>query len=217
MTKSKIAATLAGVLLAGTTLAMAGGAQAANLINNGSFENPVCTDGAGYCNVASLPSWTVTTNNVDIVQSGVSWGTATDGKQMLDLVGFGSTGGISQDFSTVANKKYLLKFDYASNGAATTQASVNVTNGSGLPTLVTSTQASTVGWTTFSQTFVAGTTGTNTLSFLETIGGNNGGVFLDNISISAVPEPATWALMLVGFGGLGAALRSNRRRVAALA
>jgi hypothetical protein len=27
-----------------------------------------------------------------------------------------------------------------------------------------------------------------------------------------VPEPATWALMLVGFGGLGAVLRSQRRR-----
>jgi hypothetical protein len=29
---------------------------------------------------------------------------------------------------------------------------------------------------------------------------------------SAVPEPATWAMMLVGFFGAGAALRSNRRK-----
>jgi hypothetical protein len=29
---------------------------------------------------------------------------------------------------------------------------------------------------------------------------------------AAVPEPAAWALMLVGFGGLGAALRSAKRR-----
>ncbi len=28
----------------------------------------------------------------------------------------------------------------------------------------------------------------------------------------AVPEPAAWALMIAGFGGVGAALRSNRRR-----
>jgi len=36
---------------------------------------------------------------------------------------------------------------------------------------------------------------------------------VDNISISAaaVPEPATWGLMLLGFGGLGAVLRSRRR------
>jgi hypothetical protein len=32
----------------------------------------------------------------------------------------------------------------------------------------------------------------------------------------AVPEPATWGLMLVGFGGMGALLR-NRRRTAAVA
>ena len=31
----------------------------------------------------------------------------------------------------------------------------------------------------------------------------------------AVPEPATWALMILGFGGAGAALRSRRRAVAA--
>ncbi|HEX4180045.1 MAG TPA: PEPxxWA-CTERM sorting domain-containing protein [Caulobacteraceae bacterium] len=31
-------------------------------------------------------------------------------------------------------------------------------------------------------------------------------------TISAVPEPETWAMMLVGFGGMGAAMRSTRRR-----
>jgi hypothetical protein len=32
----------------------------------------------------------------------------------------------------------------------------------------------------------------------------------------AVPEPATWALMLVGFGGVGAAMRRSRKRQAEL-
>jgi hypothetical protein len=30
----------------------------------------------------------------------------------------------------------------------------------------------------------------------------------------SIPEPATWALMLAGFGGLGAAMRTSRRRMA---
>ena len=41
----------------------------------------------------------------------------------------------------------------------------------------------------------------------------------DTITISGgtVPEPATWALMLVGFGGLGATMRSRRKLAGATA
>ena len=35
-----------------------------------------------------------------------------------------------------------------------------------------------------------------------------------SLTITAVPEPATWAMMLVGLGGLGAAMRSQRRKLA---
>ena len=40
-------------------------------------------------------------------------------------------------------------------------------------------------------------------------------LLLDNVSI-AVPEPSAWAMMLLGFGGLGAVLR-QRRNAAAMA
>ena len=36
-------------------------------------------------------------------------------------------------------------------------------------------------------------------------------------TLSAVPEPSAWAMMLVGFGGLGMALRGARRRATAIA
>jgi hypothetical protein len=67
----------------------------------------------------------------------------------------------------------------------------------------------TLDWTHFSETFLA--TGNEDLTFTNTVGGGNGGVFLDNISVSAVPEPAAWALMLSGFFGLGAMVRASRR------
>jgi hypothetical protein len=38
------------------------------------------------------------------------------------------------------------------------------------------------------------------------------GPVIGGVSVSAVPEPAVWAMMLVGFGGLGVSLRSSRRR-----
>ncbi|MBJ7408889.1 MAG: PEPxxWA-CTERM sorting domain-containing protein [Phenylobacterium sp.] len=34
-------------------------------------------------------------------------------------------------------------------------------------------------------------------------------------NLGAVPEPATWALMMIGFGGLGSALRRRARRAVA--
>ncbi|MBI1198516.1 MAG: PEP-CTERM sorting domain-containing protein [Phenylobacterium sp.] len=44
--------------------------------------------------------------------------------------------------------------------------------------------------------------------------GSNGTLFLipDHFEVRAVPEPATWALMLAGFGGIGAVLRTRRRQ-----
>jgi hypothetical protein len=45
---------------------------------------------------------------------------------------------------------------------------------------------------------------------------NSGGGFeFDNLTIgpvSAAPEPGTWAMLLIGFGAVGAAMRSGRRR-----
>jgi hypothetical protein len=42
-----------------------------------------------------------------------------------------------------------------------------------------------------------------------------GATDLGTFNLTAVPEPAAWALMLTGFAGLGAALRSRRRPLAA--
>ena len=43
------------------------------------------------------------------------------------------------------------------------------------------------------------------------------GAYAGTISFAAVPEPATWGLMIVGFGGIGGLLRSRRRQGLAFA
>ena len=74
---------------------------------------------------------------------------------------------------------------------------------------------SAMGWTSHSLDFVAAGTST-LLSFGPT--GNAAGFYgpaLDNVSVAAaVPEPATWAMMLIGFGGLGMLSMRRRRAMA---
>ena len=70
---------------------------------------------------------------------------------------------------------------------------------------------------------VVGAEGNGTIQFLGTfsqISWTNPGYenwYGFTTGVAAVPEPATWAMMLVGFGGLGAAMRSSRRKQAAAA
>jgi hypothetical protein len=200
-------------------LACAGAASAAtNLVANGGFEAP-SEVGQDYVNFSSgFTGWNVLVNNVDIVPYAGAYGEGAPSgggaAQFLDLVGYGSTGAVSQDLGLVAGQTYNFSFDYANNAFSTSSASADVTLDGVLLTSVThNTSTPTAGdWTHYSGSFVAGASGPYELAFTTTAGGNSGGIFLDNVSVSAVPEPATWALMLAGFGGLGAALRVTRRR-----
>lgn len=65
---------------------------------------------------------------------------------------------------------------------------------------------------TLTQVFSAG--GTNTLILSGISGGSSSYSGTVNYSVSAVPEPATWAMMIGGFGIAGVAMRRRARRVA---
>ncbi|HEY5290128.1 MAG TPA: PEPxxWA-CTERM sorting domain-containing protein [Caulobacteraceae bacterium] len=58
-------------------------------------------------------------------------------------------------------------------------------------------------------------TGSNSLEIFYADRARVGADLSVNIAGASVPEPAAWALMLVGFGGLGAALRGRRLLTAA--
>ena len=71
-------------------------------------------------------------------------------------------------------------------------------------------------WRNEAFTFTA-TEATHVLTFFAD--GGPGGLppfaLLDDVSVSAIPEPSTWAMLIIGFGLVGAAAR--RRRITAVA
>ena len=211
---------VANILLAASALALAAPAFAAEHIVNGGFEATGFGGTGGYYNLGgaaadhAVPAdfgFAVPVNNVDIVANGVYGPSyAFGGAYALDLVGYGSTGAISQTFNTLAGKTYTVSFAYAkNNGITAPTADVLVDNA------VIGSVTGTGQWQVFTTSFV-GTGAPTTFAISETFGGGNAGVFLDNVSVTgSVPEPATWGLLLAGFGMVGIAARGRKRALSA--
>lgn len=189
-------------------------AIAANLVTNGDFESLGNTYGAVQTfgnHSPELTGWIVGLNSVDLVENSF-WNSAS-GSYSLDLNGL-KKGEIHQSLNTVNGQQYQLSFDLAGNfsgGPAIKTLSVNL-GPNGIYKFDTSGKsASNMGWIHYTTTFVAISNAT-TLSFLSNVSGNAGPA-LDNIAVTAVPEPETFAMLLTGLGLMGAiARRRNKMR-----
>lgn len=203
------------LLFAALALAPAS-ASAAELVSNGGFENPTVSNSC--CSTVppeALPGWTVNSGNINVVNgtfSSTNGNLAHEGSQYLDLVGQGGVGSISQTIATVAGQLYTLSFWYSHNlfaGLGSASASLSI---DGLNDTITHSTGSNANldWKLYSQNFTA-SGNSATLSFVNTAGAGNEGIFLDSVSISAaVPEPSTWAMMLIGFGAVGFGMRKRK-------
>jgi choice-of-anchor C domain-containing protein len=209
-------------LAAVSALALAASAQAATVLIDGQFHDAGFSGPwKNYTNGNSFGGWTVTSGDVDLI--GSSWdGHGTS--QSVDLDGY-QPGAISQTLDLMATKTYTLKFWLAGNpdGGPTVKTldvslgGVSLLSPSHLTFDTTGHSVKNMGWIEETLTFTG--SGKQDLTFAS-LDGESGTLFgpaVSDISISAVPESATWALMLVGFGSLGATLRMNRRKAAAAA
>ena len=208
---------LATACVAACGLATAAGAAT---FTNGSFELGVdpgstfVTLGAGSTGVTD---WVVGGNSIDYI--GGYW-QAEEGARSIDLSG-AANGSISQTFDTVAGQSYLVNFFLAGNPDGGTGAKLAITSADGgqqqsnIFTVTASDSRTNMGWAPYSYRFMAGSSST-TLSFASATG-TPFGPALDNVSVVSVPEPASWALMIMGFGGLGVAMRRQRRALPAVA
>lgn len=149
-------------------------------------------------------SWVIR-GNVDLVESLPTGWTPQSTPFSLDLVG-NISGAISQTFGTIAGHTYNLSFYFSNNSYGSPQpAEANLTVGSLSDTIFHGgATPSVMDWTLYSGTFTALANST-TLTFTEndTTPCCNGGIALDSVSVTAIPEPATWAMMVLGFMGVG--------------
>lgn len=199
------------VALAGFGLATSAGAV--NLVTNPGFEMSVNPDLVKPAGSNDIIGWTVMRPGGVFLASAASWN-AAGGDRSVELSGTGR-GSVFQTVLLNPGSRYTLSFSYALDPAATRSAnaiaSVGVVN-MGFTALFDPARSPTnMLWQTFSFDFTAPGSGPeHRLSFSGT-SNTAFGVTIDNVILSVVPEPATWALMIAGFGMVGFA--SRRRRI----
>jgi hypothetical protein len=210
---------------AAAAMAIVGAASAATVVNGG-FEDPVVAGGYQTFNAISTigaAGWTVLQGSVDVVKTNQGWGTAYEGAQFLDLVGTGlpvNEARIQQTLTGLtANTPYQLTFWYRANAGDplapgdTYQASLRVSSSNAPTDVISVTQAQANTGTWYSHTYAFTPVGTSAnLTFVALTSGanNNGGIFLDAVSVTPVPEPHEWVMMLAGLGMVG--VIASRRR-----
>ena len=195
MRKFFLAAVLSAPLLASAT----------NLIQNGDFESYAPSfSGFSVVNAGSslLTNWTVGATSVDVING--SYG-AIQGNS-IDLLGTPGPGSLSQNFATVSGQKYRLTFDLSANGSGGDSKALTVHFGGAVGSFFGSNGAVAPGSLSFTANSVL-----STLSFTSALNGYSGAV-IDNVAVSAVPEPESYAMLLAGLGVIGAAIKRRKAK-----
>jgi hypothetical protein len=188
----------------------------AAIVLNGSFED-ITNFVADGNDTMSLASGSTTMTGWTVVNGALAWIgptnpfslTAQNGGYFLDLTGYHDDkpyGGFSQSIATTVNGKYALTFYLGSSAQYGLPDSITATAGSASQTF-TSTATTNNAWQLETLLFTA--TGASTTISLV---GNSGSEYigLDNVGVAAVPEASTWAMMILGFCGVG--LMAYRRQ-----
>ncbi|MBU77195.1 DUF642 domain-containing protein [Pseudoalteromonas sp. SYSU M81236] len=190
--------------LAVLPLAIASGIamSSTNLVENGSFENtdPVTDHNGEWQLFDQIPGWTRSSNAKFEIQTNKQTSLlAQDGEQRLELDSTENYS-ISQNVLTQAGKKYELTFYYSarSEGNETTNKAEVFWNGTSIA-LVNST---TRGWTKYNFT-VEATGGTSEIMFSGAGTSDSYGAYIDNISLTEVPEPCPVTTGLYGINNFG--------------
>jgi hypothetical protein len=181
-------------------------ASHASILVNGSFEQPGIS--SGWTILSGMPGWQASAAGVEIRRNAV--GTAQDGFIFVELDTTANSA-IWQEVSTQGGHDYVLSGYYSPRvGVALASNDVEVLwNGSRLTTLTGSgVGLSDHAWRQFS--FTVRGTGSDQLRFAAAGVSDSLGGSLDNVTLNAVPEPGSLALVLAALGAVGFAARRQK-------
>jgi len=187
------------VALAGRSMS----ASAVYIVQNGGFELNDWDYSSSYkkydAGSAGITNWSVGARSVDLVTNPYP---VLNGRTALDLAGTPGPGSVSQALASSAGTQYTVTFWALTTGSSDprNQYLFSVFGDQALQFNLTNT------YTQYSYTATA--TNNNVLSFLtDTLNTTTGNILIDDVSVEAVPEPATMAVL-----GLGAAAMLRRRK-----
>lgn len=213
-----------------------GTAHATSLVANGSFEDGAYSGSDSFMTLnagsTAIDDWTVESGSIDWING---YWAAKDGQRSIDLAGEYKHGLISTTINTVKGQGYRVQFDIAGNPDRDYEktmlglAAVPVEEGQEPASPVyfnfvqTGNTHTNMGWVTRYFDFVA-TSAETTLYFGDITGQLIDGVLdpginldeaygaaLDNVTVEAVPEPSTFALLGAGLVAAGMLRRKTRR------
>lgn len=181
-----------------------------------SYAAPVLSDnfdtengGVPVLNYGSFTNFNVSSGSVDLIGNG-SFDLYPGNGLYVDLCGSTSACGGLTTKQVFAAGTYTITLNLAGNARINTADGVNITFGS---------SSNNYNATTYNTPFTVTNTLTLalpsalTISDLDMTGNPNVGTILFSVvvdSVSAVPEPATWALMLLGIAAIGFGTRQRK-------
>ena len=217
MTKFVKTIALAAVLAGAST-----GASAA-IVNNGSFEASGGSLNGWFVAdaIGTTPNLGITVVTTNGVANSTGYGDIVpsyDGTHAEFFVDDNALQSLSQFVTLTGGTKYTLNFALfgtASGANNPFDFSLGESVGFNLLDITPSSEVPVGVWTGYSYTFTAPITSSLYLLKFTFASGRTPAkdVLLDGISIAAVPEPSTWAMMIGGLGLVGVALRRRKTTV----
>jgi hypothetical protein len=184
-----------------------------NLLIDGSFEDAAVSPGSYVVfhdtSSPGVPGWTAM-NEIEVRNDLV--GTAQDGAKFVELDA-DLNSSMSQQFATNVGEMYNLSFYYSNRTNTSTGTNGLSFSAGSLSSVMTAVPGENDSgnnqWQLYSTTFTA-TSALTTLQFNALGTSDSFGTSLDNVTVTAVPEPGTYAMMFTGLAAMGFFVRRRR-------